>query len=159
MFTSQDRLLENQLALRALDKLSIAPAQTQKQAARKRREHKKTHASRSSSVDILGGGVAQTTALESLPAETPDGKAQPDLVDEKLTGQRPLNTAQRRKRRQKLTAGVLQQLGGAIAEVAMKDSRLNRAGEIGRSKNAIIPDACDRAFLVNWQDLYILPGS
>lgn len=141
--------MENQLGLRALDKLSIAPAQTQKQAARKRREHKKTHASRSSSVDILSGGVGQTTALESSPTEAPTGKAQPDLGDEKLTGQRPLNTAQRRKRRQRLTAGVLQQLGGAIAEVAMKDSRLNRAGEIGRSQHTISADACDRTFSVN----------
>ncbi|KAF8315392.1 hypothetical protein DL93DRAFT_2057318 [Clavulina sp. PMI_390] len=109
-----DRLLENQLALRALDKLSIAPTQSQKQAPKKRKDQKKP--------DLIGPNTPDDDTMTSLG---------PNRPPETVTSSDPPTRQQRRKRRQRLTAGVLQQLGGAIAEVALKDSRLNRAGEIG----------------------------
>lgn len=62
------------------------------------------------------------------------GKGNGNGNNEKNDDEKHMTTRERRKRRQKLTANVLQQLGSAVAEVALKDSKLNRAGEIGAFK-------------------------
>lgn len=107
---------------------------------------------------MLSGGITQTTELDPSPGQsamnTPGASYANSPVDEhggnaeKFKGksngngngtgnggekddEKHLSTRERRKRRQKLSANVLQQLGAAVAEVALKDSKLNRAGEIG----------------------------
>jgi len=120
---------QNHLALRALDKLSAAHAVTPKQAARKRREqHATKHFdSRNSSMDALNiispvEGLRQNSYDEAM------------MVEEKPGNRRRHNREQAKKKKKKLTAAVMEQLGGAIGQVALKDSKFNRAGEIGRSE-------------------------
>lgn len=136
----KDRLLENQLSLRALDKLAVAPSQSHKQAIRKHQQYKRPHRSRSGTVDMLDEVTAHTDEVDSSPIDPPSRQSRPTSPADEKGNTRARNTSRHRKRGQKISTRVLRQLGGAIAEVALKDSKLNRAGEIGMVHRAYITE-------------------
>ncbi|KAK0203131.1 Mechanosensitive ion channel-domain-containing protein [Desarmillaria ectypa] len=105
-----DRLTENQLALRALDRLSNSqPWAWNKKGPNVRKGHK----SPASSVDL------NTLAQES----------------EKT---RPKNFKGRNRRRKNkaMASVIVDQVSGVIGQVALKDSKFNRAGELGNLHSA-----------------------
>ncbi len=107
-----DRLAENQFALRALDRLSNSqPWAWNKKGPNGRKGHK----SPASSVDL------NTLAQEA----------------EKTS--RPKNFKGRNRRRTKnkaMTSVIVDQVSGVIGQVALKDSKFNRAGELGNLHSA-----------------------
>ncbi|KAH8110837.1 Mechanosensitive ion channel-domain-containing protein [Phellopilus nigrolimitatus] len=115
-----DRLAENKLALKALDRLSNAqPVATKKMPylLNRKKGHKSSlGGSRSASMDMLN----KELCMEPVPPEDAAG----DLQGGK-------QSAMGRKRRRKAVAAmIVDQLGDAIGQVALKDSKFNRGGEI-----------------------------
>lgn len=110
--------MQNRLGLRALDKLSVAPT-----TSRKRNTHK--NASRSGSVDMLGNGGDSRPMSPIGPSPLHSGPSSPDGTKEK-TQIRSANAKNSRKKK-----AINKQILGAIGQVALKDSRFNREGEIG----------------------------
>ncbi|SJL03324.1 uncharacterized protein ARMOST_06677 [Armillaria ostoyae] len=107
-----DRLTENQLALRALDRLSNSqPWAWNKKGPNARKGHK----SPASSVDLN------------------------TLTQEAEKTSRPKNFKGRNRRRTKnkaMTSVIVDQVSGVIGQVALKDSKFNRAGELGNLHSA-----------------------
>ncbi|CAE6428030.1 unnamed protein product [Rhizoctonia solani] len=114
-----DRLAENHLSLKALDRLSNAAGSRFKPFKKK---HKAGAASRNASVELLGVGTG-TNSPVSRP-DTPDPGAHKAPLSEKEKA---------KKKRKKAIAGML---GGAISAVALKDSKFNKRGEIGSLHSA-----------------------
>lgn len=81
---------------------------------------------------MLSGAITQSNDLVASVEPSPHPSNSNSPTNEKVRPEQQIPSSQRRKRRRKLTANVLHQLGGAIAELALKDSKLNRAGEIGK---------------------------
>lgn len=75
--------------------------------------------------------ATQMDNVEPPPTDSPVRQSRPTSLAGEGRNVQPPDTARRHKRRTKISTRVLHQLGGAIAEVALKDSRLNRAGEFG----------------------------
>ena len=112
-----ERLTENKLGLQALDRLSnVHPASNK--STWKKRGHRQ-----SSSADILqkghknGQGSARSESMS------------PENAKEK----RGLNL---RRRKKPVTAVIIDQVGEAIGQVALKDSRFHRKGEYGSLASA-----------------------
>ncbi|KAF8323535.1 uncharacterized protein EI90DRAFT_3076953 [Cantharellus anzutake] len=145
------KALANHLALRALDKLSVAPAASK---PRKRREQQsvKPHKhldSRGSSMDILntiGPGQTQNpyhntsgeSTVEHSKANSPIERSRRNSYDEPVItekigskGRKNDRGGRSKRKKKKITAAVMEQLGVAIGQVALKNSKFNRAGEIG----------------------------
>ena len=133
-----DRIAENKLGLRALEYLSNAQPVpvTKRNPYGARKGHKST-----GSFDMLGfGGRHHQNGDPSSSTSSPIG--------EKGTGgQSPtptnpgknikLNNAEKRKRKKKLvTSVIVDGLGEAIGQVALKDSKLHRQTEIGGAYDA-----------------------
>ena len=122
-----DRIAENQLGLRALDRLSNAhPAPKKNMYA-----GKKGHRSRGSSLDMLGmggekGGVSGSTSGSSSPTEK----------DKKQTKK------QAKKQRRNLVASVIvDQLGGALEQVTQSQfGSLASAGKLARKLFSTLSD-------------------
>ncbi|KAH7327668.1 Mechanosensitive ion channel-domain-containing protein [Rhizoctonia solani] len=114
-----DRLAENHLALKALDRLSNAAGSKIKGFKKK---HKSGVPSRNASVELLGVGTGTNSPI-SRPG-TPD----PGNVH------KPLNDKERAKKKRK--KAVASMLGDAVAAVALKDSKFNKRGEIGSLHSA-----------------------
>ncbi|KAJ1307021.1 hypothetical protein OPQ81_008000 [Rhizoctonia solani] len=112
-----DRLAENHLALKALDRLSNAAGSKFKPFKKK---HKAGAASRNASVELLAASGTGTNSPISRPS-TPDPKPQLSEKDKA------------KKKRKKAVASML---GGAVAAVALKDSKFNKRGEIGSLHSA-----------------------
>lgn len=113
-----DRLAENKLALKALDRLSNAqPAAPRKSpyiTGGKKRGHRSNGGSRSASMDVLNKELGIDSSMEQADANN-----------------QPRSLAMGRKRRRKAVAAmIVDQLGDAIGQVALKDSKFNRGGEI-----------------------------
>lgn len=113
-----DRLAENKLALKALDRLSNAqptfPRKMPYTSGGKRRGHKSNGNSKSASLDMLNKEMGIETSVEPM-------------------GENPLprQTVMGRKRQRKAVAAmIVDQLGDAIGQVALKNSKFNRGGEI-----------------------------
>ncbi|KAI3619617.1 calcium channel [Moniliophthora roreri] len=113
-----DRLAENRLGLKALDRLSNATPVTP------RRGHghgRRGHRSPGSSVDL---GILTERAAKS------EGHGDSPLSEKPGTHKK--NARADKKRRRKAVASVIvDQLGGAIGQVALKNSRFNREAEVG----------------------------
>lgn len=112
-----ERLAENKLGLKALDRLSTAQPQARKSPyiTGKKRGHKGTSTStgsRNASVDMLGKDMGTTPS-------------QADVVESKHS-----KFTRKQRRRKAVAAMIVDQLGGAIGQVALKDSKFNRGGEI-----------------------------
>ncbi|KAJ7623373.1 Mechanosensitive ion channel-domain-containing protein [Roridomyces roridus] len=104
-----DRLTENRLGLRALDRLSNAqPVSTKKYPYGRRGRKTPT-----GSVDFSSIPLKENEAVPEKPAK-------------------PVKKESERKRRRKaaLTSIIVDQVGGAIGQVALKNSRFNREGDI-----------------------------
>lgn len=133
-----DRITENKLGLKALEYLSNAqPAPAAKRHPYgNRKGHKST-----GSFDMLGfGNRHQHNGDPSSSTSSPVG-------EKGSGGQSPIpanpgkdikmNNAERRKRKKKLvTSVIVDGLGEAIGQVALKDSKFNRQTEIGGAYDA-----------------------
>ncbi|CAE6403951.1 unnamed protein product [Rhizoctonia solani] len=115
-----DRLAENHLALKALDRLSNA---TGSKIRAFKKKHKAGAASRNASVEMLGTGTGTNSPI-SRPGTPDPNQALKTPLSEK---------AKAKKKRKKAVASVL---GDAVAAVALKDSKFNKRGEIGSLHSA-----------------------
>ena len=114
-----ERLAENKLGLQALDRLSnVHPA------AHKPMWRKKGHR-QSSSADLLQKGHANTHGSGSS-----SGSMTPEDSGKKRRG------PGLGRRKKAVTSVIIDQVGGAIGQVALKDSRLHRRGEYGSLDSA-----------------------
>jgi hypothetical protein len=116
-----ERLAENKIGLQALDRLSnVQPASNK--AAWKKKGHRQT-----SSADLLnrshGNGQGSGSSSGSM---TPENK--------RREGKRGLGL--RRRKNKAVTSVIIDQVGEAIGQVALKDSRLHRRGEYGSLDSA-----------------------
>ena len=113
-----ERLTENKLGLQALDRLSnVHPASNK--SAWKKRGHRQ-----SSSADILQKGHKNGQGSARSESMSPEKNAKE---------RRGLNL---RRRKKPVTAVIIDQVGEAIGQVALKDSRFNRKGEYGSLDSA-----------------------
>ena len=114
-----DRLAENKLALKALDRLSNAqPAVSRKYPYLiNRKKGHKGSASQSASMDMLNKelGIDSPATPENATNVHAHGKQ---------------TTMGRKRRRKAVAAMIVDQLGDAIGQVALKDSKFNRGGEL-----------------------------
>lgn len=114
-----ERLAENKLGLQALDRLSnVQPA------SNKSTWKKKVH-SRSSSADLLHKGHKNGHGSGSS-----SGAVTPENNGKKDGGSGP------RRRKKAVTSVIIDHVGEAIGQVALKDSRLYRRGEYGSLDSA-----------------------
>ncbi|KAG8692515.1 hypothetical protein FRC09_011152, partial [Ceratobasidium sp. 395] len=118
-----DRLAENHLALKALDRLSNVTTRGF------RRKHKAGSASRNQSVELLGIGTGNNTGTNS-PVSRP---GTPD-ASHVLSGKPELSEKEKAKKKRKKAVATV--LGDAVAAVALKDSKFNKRGEIGSLHSA-----------------------
>ncbi|KAJ4473751.1 Mechanosensitive ion channel-domain-containing protein [Lentinula aciculospora] len=111
-----DRLTENRLGLRALDRLSNAqPVVTGRKKAHIKRGHKS-----------LGGSVDLNHAVNN------ENGSQ---VKEKQHHQNS-RSAERKRRRKAMASIIVDQVSGAIGQVALKNSKFNRENEFGSLSSA-----------------------
>ncbi|RDB20890.1 hypothetical protein Hypma_011984 [Hypsizygus marmoreus] len=120
-----DRLAENRLGLKALDRLSNAQPTFVKKSPYAKRGHK----SPSASVDLFGipqrGHKSAQNSAEGSPAPS-EGHAPAE------TPSKASRRHDRQRRRRKAMASVIvDQVGGAISSVALKNSKFHQEGEIG----------------------------
>lgn len=131
-----DRLAENRLGLKALDRLSNAQPVATKKSPYIKKGHKSNAAS---SVDFASFG------------RKPGNKEQPDGHDstvtspvqgEKTSGEKHSrghssgHADRKRKRRKAMTSIIVDQVGTAISQVTLKNSKFNRDGELGGLSSA-----------------------
>lgn len=128
-----DRLAENRLGLKALDRLSNAQPVQAKKTPYGKKGHKGFGGSMGTSLDLFGLREKK---------EGQDGQASsssPSPVHEKEDShptENPFNnktsSAERKRRRKKAVAAVIvDQVGGAIGQVALKNSKFNREQGLG----------------------------
>jgi hypothetical protein len=114
-----ERLAENKIGLEALDRLSnVHPASNK--SAWKKKGHRQ-----SSSADILQKGHKNGQGSGSS-----SGSMTPDNNGREKRG---LNL---RRRKKAVTSVIIDQVGEAIGQVALKDSRFHRKGEYGSLDSA-----------------------
>ncbi|KAI0028347.1 Mechanosensitive ion channel-domain-containing protein [Vararia minispora EC-137] len=115
-----ERLAENRLGLKALDRLSNAEPSRPKKTPYGRKGHT-NKASLTSSI-FFGGGNKQSEA---------SGSSTPTM--EKLVTESPRASAAARKRTHKkaMATVIVDQISGAIGQVALKNSRWNQQQELG----------------------------
>jgi hypothetical protein len=112
-----DRLAENRLGLKALDRLSNAQPAPPKKSSYTRRGRKTP----TGSVDF--------SSIRLKEAEQLQEKSGSNKVTKK-------DSARKQKRRSAMASIIVDQVGGAIGQVALKNSRFNREGEIGGLSSA-----------------------
>lgn len=105
--------------MKALDRLSNAVPQTSRRSPYilgRKRGHKGTATStgsKNASVDLLGKDMSASTSQADIPVSKSASKF-----------------IRKQKRKKAVASMIVDQLGGAIGQVALKDSRFNRGGEI-----------------------------
>jgi hypothetical protein len=110
-----ERLAENKLGLEALDRLSnVQPASSKSASKKKGHRHQ-------SSADLLHKGHKNGHG---------SGSTTPENNGREKRGLGP------RRRKKAVTSVIIDQVGGAIGQVALKDSRLHRRGEYGSLDSA-----------------------
>ncbi|KAJ7504553.1 Mechanosensitive ion channel-domain-containing protein [Mycena galericulata] len=112
-----DRLAENRLGLKALDRLSNAQPAPVKKTPYTRRGHKTP----TGSVDFSTLRLKETETVQEKPGPSKRGKKE---------------SIRKQKRRKAMTSIIVDQVGGAIGQVALKNSRFNREGDIGGLSSA-----------------------
>ncbi|OBZ66486.1 hypothetical protein A0H81_13558 [Grifola frondosa] len=157
-----DRLAENRLGLTALDRLSNAhPAPASKRTPYASNGARKGHRSRMSSLDLLGMGArgAWSRSASPVPGEKADGAhayamsasasgtSSPDKEPRGEAGEKePKSTGTRRRHRRNVVAAVIvDQLGGALGQVALKNKEgqygsLYSAGKLARKLFSALSD-------------------
>lgn len=136
-----DRLAENRLGLKALDRLSNAhPVATTRKTGHGKKGHKSTLGSLGASLD-LGGLTGAWRRKETSNVSTPLTRdVSPGQEEHESTAQHPpqkkkhhgLSRAETRRRRRKfMTSIIVDQVGGAISQVALKNSKYNKDVEMG----------------------------
>lgn len=128
-----DRLAENRLGLEALDRLSNA----QPNSHRKSQYGKKGHKASASSTDMLKGQhrVIQETQEGGSSQNSP-------TINEKISSSNTVQAvksghAERKRKRRKFMASIIvDQVGGAIGQVALKDSKFHKYGDLGSLESA-----------------------
>ncbi|KAJ6591737.1 Mechanosensitive ion channel-domain-containing protein [Mycena vulgaris] len=113
-----DRLAENRLGLKALDRLSNA----QPVPAKKTPYGKRGRKTPTGSVDFSSIRLKETEKLQ-------EKQGSPSKITKK-------DSARKQKRRSAMASIIVDQVGGAIGQVALKNSRFNREGEIGGLSSA-----------------------
>ena len=115
-----ERLAENKLGLQALDRLSNV------QPASSKSTWKKKGYRQSSSADLLHKGHGNGNGSGSSSG----------MVTSENDGKRGKGGLSARRRKKPVTAVIIDQVGEAIGQVALKDSRLYRKGEYGSLDSA-----------------------
>jgi hypothetical protein len=126
-----DRLAENQLGLKALDRLSNAQPAPVKRPPHSTRGHKhRTMAS-------VGFSARKATNEELSNGRTSaPGSPIPDEKSGHLTRHRSGHAERKRKRRKAMASIIVDQVGSAIGQVTLKDSKFNRQGDMGGLSSA-----------------------
>lgn len=114
-----ERLAENKLGLQALDRLSNVQPASNKSTWRKKGHRQ------SSSADLLHKGHKNGQGSGSS-----SGAMTPENNGKKKGGLDP------RRRKKAVTSVIIDHVGEAIGQVALKDSRLHRRGEYGSLDSA-----------------------
>lgn len=126
-----DRLIENRLGLKALDRLSNA----QPTPAKKAPHIKKGH--RYHMTSSLGfSGHKYTHEEQSNGHVSASGSPVPSEKAGQLLRKRTGHAERKQKRRKAMAAIIVDQVGSAIGQVTLKDSKFNRQGEIGGLSSA-----------------------
>lgn len=110
-----DRLAENRLGLKALDRLSNA----QPMPAKKSPYSKRGRKTPTGSVDFSSVRLKEGETMQEKPGKF--GKKE---------------SVRKQKRRKAMTSIIVDQVGGAIGQVALKNSRFNRDADIGGLSSA-----------------------
>lgn len=136
-----DRLAENRLGLRALDHLSNAhPVATNRKTAHERKGSRNPFNSIGASFDFGGLRRPWTHRKDSTGASTSSSKNGSPVQEqgESAAHHSPekkhhrLTRAETKRRRRKFMASIIvDQLGGAIGQVAFKDSKFHKEGDLG----------------------------
>jgi hypothetical protein len=130
-----DRLAENRLGLKALDRLSNAhPASTPRRAPYGRKEHRSAFSSTGAPAEA-GGPTSSRTQQKDAPdvsplQEKPQATATHHHDPEKK--RHGLSRAETRRRRRRFMASIIvDHVSGAIGQVALKNSKFHKEGELG----------------------------
>ncbi|KAJ8094346.1 hypothetical protein PM082_010780 [Marasmius tenuissimus] len=113
-----DRLTENRLGLKALDRLSNATPVVATKKANPRRGHKST----GGSVDLATLTIPKSGNSSMEP--TPVSEIQPQMPKKHTK-------AHKKKKHKPVASVIVDQLSGAIGQVALKNSRFNREADVG----------------------------
>lgn len=145
----KDRLAENKLALKALDRLSNAQPTSSKRLPHGRKKghfHKppsaSVSASRSTSYDALNSLATPGDSSLSAPSSAHGHFHQKDAAEMIEKDHQPshlsnhLKLKNKRRQRKAMTSVILDQLGDAIGAVALKNSNFNQRGEFGSLHSA-----------------------
>ncbi|KAH7931249.1 hypothetical protein BV22DRAFT_1027481 [Leucogyrophana mollusca] len=138
-----DRLAENRLGLKALDRLSNAQPAVAKKTPYTKKGHKSALSSFGTSLDLS----AFQGGRHNKGASTPDvqGSTNVSPVQEKLehghkhggtTNSRTSRAETKRRRRKFMTSIIVDQVSGAIGQVALKNSKFHREGDISSLHSA-----------------------
>ncbi|KAF8972908.1 Mechanosensitive ion channel-domain-containing protein [Flammula alnicola] len=123
-----DRLAENQLGLRALDRLSNAQflSPTKKNPYSKR-GHKPSASSGTFDFSSIPYGT-QKEGESSTEVSPMTGQDTPPLNESKMFSPKP-SGQRKRKKKSLVTSVIVDQVGGAIGQVALKNSKFNKEGD------------------------------
>jgi hypothetical protein len=124
-----DRLVENQLGLKALDRLSNAQPVLAKKPAHSKKGHK----------HLPTASFGFSGRSKATHEEEPTGHTDvPDNVDlSEKSGHLPRKRSEKKRKRRKAMASVIvDQVGSAIGQVTLKDSKFNRGGGMGGLSSA-----------------------
>ncbi|KAF8556998.1 hypothetical protein OG21DRAFT_428682 [Imleria badia] len=136
-----DRLAENRLGLKALDRLSNAhPVSTNRKTAHGKKGHRNPLSSIGASLELGGltsawthrkdpNGVSTSSSQYGSPAHERDESVAHHPPEKKRHG---LSRGETRRRRHRFMASIIvDNVGGAIGQVALKNSKLHKDGELG----------------------------
>ncbi|KAJ7767461.1 Mechanosensitive ion channel-domain-containing protein [Mycena maculata] len=112
-----ERLADNRLGLKALDRLSNAQPLPSKKSPYAKRGHKTP----TGSVDLSSVRVKEVDTMQEKPGSSKVGKKE---------------FVRKQKRHKAMTSVIVDQVGGAIGQVALKNSRFNREGDLGGLSSA-----------------------
>lgn len=136
-----DRLAENRLGLKALDLLSNAhPVSTNRKAAHGKKGSRNPLSSIGASLDLGGltgawthrkgpSGASGSSSPHDSPPHEQDESAAHHPPEKKRHG--PSRAETRRRRRRFMASIIVDQVGGAIGQVALKNSKFRKDGELG----------------------------
>lgn len=127
-----DRLVENRLGLKALDRLSNAPVLPARKSPNIRRGHRSPGST--ASLDALAAMSlthSQNDSVEGSPVSN-EKKSSPSDTKMRIRARRP----DRQKKKRPMASVIVDQVGGAIGQVAFKNYRFNREGRVSGLSSA-----------------------
>ncbi|KZP21055.1 hypothetical protein FIBSPDRAFT_1044419 [Athelia psychrophila] len=128
-----ERLAENRLGLKALDRLSNAQPVVTKKSPYGKRGHK-SHGT--SSIDFSALYNRKSTTKDQNIGET-SGITSPEAVPQPTHHKgRSGHEDRKRKRRKAMASIIVDQVGSAIGQITLKNSKFNKAGELGGLSSA-----------------------